>query len=333
VIISRTPLRISLAGGGSDLPKFYEHRIGSVLTFSINKYVYISISKSFEDKIRLAYSRIEEAFDYDELRHPLVRNTFKLLGIGDKLEIHSIADVPGNGSGLGSSSAFTVGLISSLMKHARVSISNDEIARLACKVEIEMCNSRIGKQDQYATAIGGLNQFNFSPSGDVGVEKISIDKATRDFLETTFQVFYIGHGRSSSKMLRQSGTSLSDSQYLELTQELVELVAVTRIGVLNRDIDTIARVINRSWHIKKAVNPLATNTTIERMFAEAFALGALGGKVLGAGGGGFLLLIAPSRNYINIRRYMGAKYKQLEFKIDDKGCSNIFIDKDKLDDF
>jgi D-glycero-alpha-D-manno-heptose-7-phosphate kinase len=320
------PLRISLAGGGSDFSKFYEYKAGSVLSFSINKYVYILAEKAFEEKIRLAYSKIEEVSDYDELKHPLVRNTIKLLGLKEKLEIHSIADVPGNGTGLGSSSAFTVGLISTLQNLTGASISKEEIASLACTVEIDMSNSNIGKQDQYATTFGGLNQFDFLPGGGVTVRPIEIDEKTINYIESHFQLFYIGHGRNASDVLSRSGQVLPYSQYLELTQELVELVPIARAGLLNLDLSSIANILNRSWQIKKTLNPSSTNDIIDKMFHEAFGLGALGGKVLGAGGGGFLFLATPSSEYKEIRRFLGKKYKPLDFKLDFTGVSTIFRD-------
>src|ERR1051325_4136886 len=208
MIISCTPLRMSFVGGGTDLPVFYRKYGGAVVSTAINQFVYITVNKKFDHKIRVSYSRTEEARTVDRIKHPLVREAMKLLGLKGGIEITSIADIPARGSGLGSSSTFTVGLLHALHAYAERYASAEQLAREACEIEIERCGEPIGKQDQYAAAFGGFNFIEFNPADSVSVEPILCKRETLQRLQENLLVFYTGIVRSASTILKNQQKTL-----------------------------------------------------------------------------------------------------------------------------
>src|ERR1041384_1126193 len=224
MIISRTPLRMSFVGGGSDLPVFYRKFGGAVVSTAINQFVYITLNKKFDEKIRVSYSKTEEARTVDKIKHPLVREAMKLLEVEGGLEITSIADIPGRGSGLGSSSSFTVGLLHALHAYAERYAAAEQLATQACHIEIDRCGEPIGKQDQYAAAFGGFNFIEFNPDDSVSVEPILCKRDTIRRLQENILVFYTGLARSASAILKnQQAAVLAEKSKQKMLRRMVEL--------------------------------------------------------------------------------------------------------------
>src|SRR5437016_1471853 len=223
MIISRTPLRMSFVGGGSDLPAFYRKYGGAVVSTAINQFVYITVNKKFDEQIRVSYSKTEEARTVERIKHPLVRESMKLLGLSGGIEITSIADIPARGSGLGSSSTFTVGLLHALHAYAERHASAEQLAREACEIEIERCGEPIGKQDQYAAAFGGFNFIEFNPDDSVSVEPILCKRETIQRLQENLLVFYTGIVRSASAILKKQTALIAQKSKQKMLRRMVEL--------------------------------------------------------------------------------------------------------------
>lgn len=252
MIISRTPLRMSFVGGGSDLPVFYRKFGGAVVSTAIDRFIYVTVNQKFDNRIRISYSRTEEAKSIDRIQHPLVREGLKLVGLDGGIEITSIADIPSKGSGLGSSSSFTVGLLNALHAYAGRHTGAEQLAREACEIEIERCGEPIGKQDQYAAAFGGLNLIQFNPDDSVSVEPVICQRETIRRLQARVLVFYTGITRSASVLLKQQNSVLaSERQKCEVTRKLAAL-AHTLCAELRKDrVDAFGEIIHQGWLLKK----------------------------------------------------------------------------------
>jgi D-glycero-alpha-D-manno-heptose-7-phosphate kinase len=323
MIISRTPLRISFVGGGSDLPSYYKNSTGSVISMAINRYIFVSVNKSFSDTVRIAYSRVEECAQFVDVKHPLVKNTAKLLGLRTGLEITSTADIPSQGSGLGSSSSFTVGLLNALSTYQGIIRRKEELAELACAVELEMCKEPIGKQDQYASAIGGVNVFKFH--SDKPVERIKLN--LRSYEENKFLnsmlIFYTGNTRNASDILKDQNQNTKSGKINVSLSEMVQLVEPFSHALANGDTKTCGEILGCNWKLKKSLSSRITSEYIDEIYDEAIAAGAWGGKLLGAGAGGFMLFLAPpSRHSYIINRLH--KLKQQIWNIDFSGSAIIY---------
>jgi len=282
-------------GGGSDLPDFYRKYTGASLTFTINRYVYLAINTPFADEIRLAYSRNETVKDVMDIDHPIFRHSLKALNIQGKIEIGSFADVPSSGSGLGSSSAFTAALLSGLHTFNNQTFDKQKIATLACDIEIKHCGDPIGKQDQYATAYGGFNSFRFNPDESVNVEQIDLSIDTTNTLRQGFFLIYLGFGRGSNQILANQITNLrnASSNAVALTSQLRDMVPFTRKALQHGDLESLGGLLNESWTIKKQLSKGISNSEIDALYSQLIRWGASGGKLLGAGGGGFLFMCVP----------------------------------------
>ncbi len=303
MIITQTPLRMSLAGGGSDLPAFYRQFGGAVVTTTIDKYVYVNVNKKFDERIRLSYSKTEDVASPDEIEHRIVRAALKKLDITGGLEITSIADIPSRGTGLGSSSSFTVGLLLALHAYQSAYISPGDLAEESCSVEIDLCGERIGKQDQYAAAFGGLNFIRFEPDDRVIVEPLLCSHDTLLNLETSLVAFYTGNTRRASSILvEQSQSAESDKKTQRLLMRMVELAHQLRTELNRGNVDALGEILEEGWHLKREVHPLVSNSAIDDWYAAARHAGAHGGKLLGAGGGGFLLFFAHPDRHRDIER-------------------------------
>ncbi len=322
MIITRTPFRISFVGGGSDLESFYSRHKGAVISTSINKYMYISSHKFFEDnKIRIKYSKTETVSQPEELQHPILRTVLKKFNIHGGLEISSIADVPA-GTGLGSSSAFTVGILHNLHLINKSPVHNERLAAEACEVEIELLQEPIGKQDQYATAIGGLNLIEFEPSGKVVVSPLKIEKEVYNMLEQNLLMFYTGDQRSASAILSEQKKNTSQENIFSSLKKMVGLVYETKQALATGNLNDFGRILHENWLLKKKLAAGITNPVIDAAYEIALKNGALGGKLLGAGGGGFLLFYCP----VNLHEKLIAALKPLrkfDFKFDDEGSKLI----------
>jgi D-glycero-alpha-D-manno-heptose-7-phosphate kinase len=294
MIISKTPLRMSFVGGGSDLPAFYREHGGAVLSTAIDKYIYITVNKRFDDTCRISYSRTEEVPSADEVQHPLARECLKLAGCNGGVEVTSIADIPARGSGLGSSSSFVVGMLRALYAYAGRYVSADALARQACEIEIERCGEPIGKQDQYAAAFGGLNVIRFHPDGAVDVEPVVCPPDVVKQLQSQLLIFYTGTTRSASALLaEQSRNVASDGEKQKTLLRMVALVGEARRALQAGDLQAFGEILHENWILKASLARDISNPQIDDWYQQARHRGASGGKLLGAGGSGFLLIQAP----------------------------------------
>lgn len=294
MIISRTPLRMSFVGGGSDLPVFYREEPGAVLSTAIDKFVYVSVNPKFGGGIRLAYSQTEEVDRLDQIQHRLFRAAFETLGIEGGVEVTTTADIPSRGTGLGSSSTFTVGLLKVMSAYRGRDLPAGRLAQLACEVEIERCGEPIGKQDQYAAAFGGMNLFEFMPDDTVQVSPVIMKSETRDRLQDELLVFYTGKTRTASSILvAQSQTVADDASARRALRRMVGLTYQMRDDLSAGRVDAVGAILDESWSLKKTLSQGISDPDIDAWYEAAMRAGASGGKLLGAGAGGFLLFLAP----------------------------------------
>lgn len=293
MIISRTPLRVSFVGGGSDLPAYYRQHEGAVLSISVKKYVYLSMHKYFEPEgCVLKYSEIEKPSTADDIKHRIIQQVFRDLKI-DRVDFNSSADVPA-GTGMGSSSAFTVGLLNLCFAYRGKYVSRANLAELACEIEIEKLGEPIGKQDQYGCALGGINLIQFHTDGSVTHETVPLSVEKRRQMEQNLFMFYLGGTRSASRLLAaQSHSTIGNPEVLANLKAMVNQAHSLR-GDLCRDVDLLGQYLHEGWVRKRALSSAITNPVVDSAYDRALAAGATGGKLLGAGGSGFLLLYAPA---------------------------------------
>jgi len=324
VIISRTPLRMSFVGGGSDLPSFYRQFGGAVLSTAIDKYVYVNVNKKFDDGVRVAYSKNEEVTSVDQIQHPLVRATLRHLNIAGGVEIATIADVPSHGTGLGSSSSFTVGLINALAANQGSYVSSDELGRLSCRMEIDICGEPIGKQDQYAAAYGGLNLIEFNRDDSVLVTPVVMHPKTRELLFRRIIVFYTGIARSASGILKtQSSEVASDDVKKKTLQKMVGLTYSLRDEMQKGNLDCFGEALHENWLLKRSLTASVSSPTIDEWYDLARQSGAIGGKILGAGAGGFLMFYAPESTHDAIEQTLSG-LRRVQFGFEPLGSRIIF---------
>ncbi|KJU82299.1 kinase, galactokinase/mevalonate kinase [Candidatus Magnetobacterium bavaricum] len=323
MIITRTPLRVSFAGGGSDLREFYQKNgYGAVISAAIQKYMYIIIHPYFHDKIRIKYSQVEDVATIDEIKHPIVRECLRKVQIDKGIEIASFADVP-SGTGLGSSSSFTVGLLNALYAYQGNVVSKQRLASEACEIEIDILNEPIGKQDQYAAAYGSINYIRFNNDETVYVTPVLLKKSTTDRLEEYLCLYHIGGNRRAGDILCEQKKNVSDSEEkFHSLQKMVVLANELKESLYNDKIYEVGDLLHKGWLYKKELASGITNDTINKLYDIALNIGAKGGKLLGAGGTGFLLLYAE--NHEPIKQSIGIK--TMPFKIDNEGTKIIFYD-------
>ena len=316
MIITQTPLRIGLLGGGTDLPNYYRENGGRVLNCAIDKYVYVIVKQRFDKDIYVNYSRKEIVSRVDDLEHELVREAMRITGVADGVEITTLADIPSAGSGLGSSSAVTVGLLHALFAYHGRQVEAAELAELACEIEIERCGKPIGKQDQYIAALGGIRDIRFGPGDSVVAEELGISAADRRALQQQILLFYTGITRRADSILAEQNANLeaTRSQH-ELLRDLAGFAADRlRLG----DVDAIGPAIRESWEIKRKLATGVSNEAIDAAVAQALDAGASGVKVTGAGGGGFLLVICPMERQRAVRDAL-RDMEELPIKLDRLG--------------
>lgn len=325
MIISRTPLRMSFVGGGSDLPVFYRKFGGAVVSTAIDRYVYITVNKKFDEKIRVSYSRTEEAPTVARIKHPLVRESLKLLQMDGGLEITSVADIPARGSGLGSSSTFTVGLLHALHAYAGRHASADQLAREACEIEIDRCGEPIGRQDQYAAAFGGLNFITFHSDDSVTVEPIICRKETLAALQSHSLVFYTGITRSASAILQHHQAALAgEKKKQNATRKMVGLAHELRRELQHNRTAATGEILHEGWLLKRTITQGITTDQIDDWYAKARRAGALGGKLLGAGTGGFLCFFAPPEKHDAIAHAL-RDLRRMDFHLEPAGSRILFV--------
>jgi len=329
MIISRTPLRMSFVGGGSDLPSYYRQHGGAVLSTAVDKYVYVSVNKKFDGGIRIAYSKTEEVDHIEKIEHRLVRATLQMLEIPGGIEVTSTADIPSRGTGLGSSSAFTVGLINVLSAYLGRHVSAEQLGRLSCEIEIERCGEPIGKQDQYASAYGGLSLIEFKQDDSVLVTPLVLQKNIREAVESNILVFYTGITRSASGILKEQSSNVADSAGKQkMLNRMVELVYELRDELQNGHLDSMGEILDENWRLKKQLASGITSDAIDDWYAKAKAHGALGGKLLGAGAGGFLMFYAPSEHHDAIEKALNLR--RIRFGFEPLGSRIIFYNPTDL---
>ena len=315
MIISRTPLRMSFVGGGSDIASFYRRHGGAVVSTAIDKYVYITVNRKFDGGIRLAYSKTEEVTSLEQIEHRLLRSAFEMLGVSGGVEVTTTADIPSRGTGLGSSSSFTVGLIQAISAYLGRHVSSEDLAKRACEVEIERCGEPIGKQDQYAAAYGGLNLIEFNPDDSVSVSPVVMPGDVRTRLSERILVFYTGVTRSASHILKeQSHASGHDLGKQAALQRMVALAYAMRDELGAGNLDSFGEILNENWALKKSLTRDISNDAIDAWYARALDAGALGGKLLGAGAGGFLMFYAPVDRHEAIARAVGLRRVEMGFE-------------------
>jgi len=325
MIISRTPLRVSFLGGGSDLPAYYRRHGGAVLSMAIDKSVYVTVSRKFDDAVRVSYSRTEEVEHASQVEHPLVREALAMLEINGGVEITSVADVPARGTGLGSSSSFTVGLLNALHAYRGRHVSAGTLAQESCQIEIERCGEPIGKQDQYAAAFGGFNFIRFNPDDTVNVEKVLCQPALMAELQSHLLFFYTGVTRPASALLQKQSRQLADDDcQAKAMGEMVALAESAYSRLCAGQIDVLGSMLHAAWQIKRKIADGITNGQIDEAYDAAIEAGAQGGKVLGAGGGGFLMFYAAPACHDAIRKAL-CKLRETPFSFAPRGSAIIFV--------
>lgn len=316
MIITQTPLRIGLLGGGTDLPGYYRERGGRVLNCAIDKYIYVIVKQRFDDEIYINYSKKEIVKHVEDIEHELVREAMLMTGVTGGVEITTLADIPSEGSGLGSSSSVTVGLLHALFAYQGRQVSAAELAERACEIEIVRCGKPIGKQDQYIAAFGGIRDLRFGPGDEVTAEELELEGACQRSLQRQILLFYTGITRSANTILAdQSANITSTHAELDLLRDLAgNAVSLLRGG----HVDALGPMLRESWEAKRKLAAGITNERIDQAVSRALTAGATGVKVTGAGGGGFLVVISPVERQRAVRESL-RDMRELPIKIDRLG--------------
>ena len=324
MIITRSPLRVSLGGGGTDLPSYYQKYGGLVLAGAINKYVYVTVTRPFKSGIFLKYSELEEASQVSQVRHPIIREVLDSLKLSSpQIEITTLADIP-SGTGLGSSGSFTTALTKALNTHYRKNIDVEDLANFACQIEIERLNEPIGKQDQYISAYGGITEFEYHQDGSVSVNALKLSTQTIHDLEDNLLLFFTGISRSASFILRDQ-----DSKSRANTANMIDNLHFTKkLGIrskdalLNNDMRKFGELMHEHWEHKKSRSSGMTNEFIDNAYKIALQSGAIGGKLVGAGGGGFLMVYAYDKEQLR-KRMSEIGLEEVRFQFDFEGTKVI----------
>lgn len=323
MIISRTPFRISFAGGGSDLPAFYRRERGAVLSTTIDKYMYVAIHPFFDrQKIQLKYSKTELVDRVDSIRHPIFREVLRMYGL-QGVDLNSIADIP-SGTGLGSSSAFTVGLLNAVRCYLGKATSGEKLGQLACDVEINRVGSPIGKQDQYAAACGGLNVITFYGDETVDVQKVIMSSDKKRELEQNLFMYYIGGEHSANSILKTQQREIAREEVFQTQSRMVELVYKLKKSLEEGAVDDMGTFLHEGWLLKKSLTSGISNADIDNLYECGIRAGATGGKLLGAGGAGFLLFYCPAERHETFRARM-QDFPEMPFQFDNYGSKIIYI--------
>jgi D-glycero-alpha-D-manno-heptose-7-phosphate kinase len=320
MIIVQTPLRVSLFGGGTDFPSYFLEHGGCVLSSAIDKYIFVTVKKRFDEKIRIGYTRTEMVDTVDEVQHQLIREALRISGITQGVEITTMGDIPSEGSGLGSSSTVTVGALHALYAYQRQLVLAERLAREACEIEIDILGSPIGIQDQYIAAYGGLRFMKFSPSGEVDSLRIDLDQRTKRRLDENLLLFFTGITRQANGILGEQKANIKDR--LAILGEMKDMAQTACDGLQAGNIDLVGSLLHESWQLKKRLASQISNGDIDDMYRAARRAGATGGKLTGAGGGGFLLLYCPQERQEAVREALGLQ--ELPFSLGQDGSKVIF---------
>ena len=325
MIISRTPFRLSLVGGGSDFREYYSTHPGAVVSMAIDRHMYVTVNQRFDDSIRVSYTNTETVDHVDDLDHRIIREALKRTGVTKGVEVTTVADVPA-GIGLGSSSSLTVGALNALHAYKGVYVTHEKLARMACEIEIEAVKSPIGKQDQYIAAFGGFRHIRFNGNGTVTVEPVICCPRVRKRLFESLLLFYTGINRDAGTVLGEVKKNIrSRPAARETLDKTVQLVGELLEMLSRGDLARVGELLDRSWALKKEMGSKVTNDTLERYYRSALRAGAGGGKVSGAGGGGCLLLFVKPRAQASVREAMRRRgLKEIRFAMEPDGSKIIF---------
>ena len=321
MIITQTPLRVSFAGGGTDFADYYKIDGGCVLSSAIDKYIYVIIKERFDNKIRVGYSKTEMVDSIDEIEHELVRECLRMAGITQGVEISTMADIPSEGSGLGSSSSVTVGLLNAMFAYQGDPKPPEVLADLACEIEIDILGKPIGKQDQYAAAMGNLRLIEFLPSGYVHAGVVPLDQVKKRRLSESLMLFFTGVTRKSDTILARQKQNIADRMTTlnDMRQQAYDLHGV----LLDGHIDKMGEIMHQGWLYKKQLADKISSSDIDVMYETARRAGAIGGKIAGAGGGGFMLLYCPPEHQRKVRNAL-VGLRELPFNLERDGTKVIF---------
>ena len=320
MIIVQTPLRVSFFGGGTDFPSFFQKEEGCVLSTAIDKYIFVTIKKRFDDKIRVGYTKTELVDSIDEIQHELIREAFRFSGVEKGVEITTMGDIPA-GSGLGSSSTVTVGALHAMYAHQSKTIPTEQIARQACEIEIKNLHKPIGIQDQYIATYGGFRFFRFMPDSKVITEKVELSDTQKQRLNENLLLFYTGITRKAETILDEQKTNISKRMYV--LQEIKGIAFEAYQQLKSGNIDCLGNLLHESWQLKKQLASQISNGKIDEWYSEARKKGALGGKITGAGGGGFLLLYCPYEYRDKVRSVL-CHLREVPIRLETDGTKVIF---------
>jgi len=325
MIISRTPLRVSFAGGGTDLADYYRTGFGAVVSCAIKKYVYCTINKRFDDDIRISYSKTEIVDHVDKIEHRIVKEALKKVGIRNGVEITTIADIPSKGTGLGSSSAIAVGLLNALYAFKGYRASPKKLAEEACEIEIDKLKEPIGKQDQYIAAYGGMQHIRFNADETVLLDPVVCPSKSKRDLENHLMLFYTGKSRNASDILsgQKKNTHMNKAALDKMRDQAEQLF----VDLTSLQMNKLGETLKNGWNLKKSLAKGISDPEIDKIYEKATKAGAVGGKITGAGGGGFLVLFVPPESHWSVRNAL-TDLREVEFKIEPQGSKIIYVGDD-----
>ncbi len=322
MIVSRAPVRFSLGGGGTDLPSYSREHGGFVVAAAVDKFVFVCVARRFHDDIRLAYAEAETVDSIDQIRHRIFREALRMTGISRNIELHSLADVPAN-TGLGSSSSFTVALLNGLHALKREFVPIEQLAAEACHLEIEVLKEPIGKQDQYIAAYGGISAMTFQPDGSVTVEPLTLRDEVVDQLESNLVVYYSGVERAASTVLREQAKTITDNtdNALQRMHRIKALGHETKAILLSGKVDTYGEMLHEHWTNKRKLASNMADPNIDESYEVARRAGAIGGKLMGAGGGGFFMFYVRPAQRRDVHEALASRgLRPLRFRFDFDGA-------------
>lgn len=326
MVVSKTPLRISFVGGGSDLPAFYREEMGAVVSTSINKFMYICVNQKFDGRVRISYSKTEDVSTRLDVEHPLVREALALVGVHDSIEIASMADIPSKGSGLGSSSAYTVGLLSALYAYRDQFACREKLASQACEIEIDRCGEPMGKQDQYSVAYGGLNLIRFHPDESVSVDPVMCQPSLLKELEANTLILFTGRTRRSTALLANQSKAMRSVDGRKIVRRMADLAFLMKEQLESGTAEHVGDLLDENWRLKSQLAVGISDDQIDSWYATGLASGALGGKLLGAGNGGFLMFYAPPERHEKIKTSL-PNLRPINVSFDQAGTQIVFAQK------
>jgi D-glycero-alpha-D-manno-heptose-7-phosphate kinase len=323
VIITRTPLRVSFAGGGTDLPSFYrKYDGGAVVSAAIDRYVHVLVNDKFDRSIRVAYTRTENVERVEELQHGLVREAMRATGVTEAVEVHTIADIPSEGTGLGSSSSLTVGLLNAFYAYRGLLKEPRELAEEACQIEIDVLHGSLGKQDQFAAAFGGLHYFEFRPDDTVRASPLPLTVKDREELGNHLTLFYTGITRTAQGILKQQDARTEENR--ESLLKMRSLASETRNAIIARDWPRFGALLDEGWLLKRGLAAGVSTREIDEAYARARSAGAYGGKITGAGGGGFLVVVHPPERSAQVARAL-SPWMRVPIRVSPEGSRILFV--------